>query len=121
MIGALLLATAHGQEDRCNRPWPVQLPEAAPADKEQMLELQTSVKDYMARANDYLACNEEVVTEIRADAVDLEDAVALDEAEQQIRVWVSRYNNTVDEMHAVGERFNALVREYKGIEAEGEG
>ena len=121
IVSMLLCTLAHAQEDRCSRPWPVQLPDAAPADKEQMLELQTSVKDYIARANDYLTCNEEVVAEIRTEAAGLEDAIAIDEAEQQIRVWVSRYNNTVDEMHAVGERFNALVREYKGVEPEGDG
>lgn len=113
LITLLSAAPAIGQEEDCSRPWPVQLPAVPPGDEEAMLELQSKVKDYLDKANEYLACNEDVVAGIRRERAALGEDANPTELDQRIQVWVSRYNNTVDEMHVVGDRFNALVRAFR--------
>ena len=113
-IGVLacgLSFSAFSQEE-CDRPWPVMIPEETP-DKDTMLELQGKVKDYLAAAEAYLACNEEAQGNIVLDPSDPESvAAAQDELDKLLR----RFNNTVDEMHVVGENFNEQVRAYKAAQ-----
>ena len=78
-----------------------------------MLELQNSVKTFLSEAESYLACNEDVVKGLNKRKERLDGASEIAEADQKINVWLSRYNNTVDEMHAVGDRFNQLVKAYR--------
>ncbi len=94
----------------CDKPWPVDVPDGKTATKEEMLEAQKAIKDYLADADTYLVCLEE---EGRAVKVDPEDQEALQEAMEEQAIRTRRHNAMVDEMHMLAERFNQTVRAYK--------
>lgn len=97
----------------CERPWPVPIPDAESATKEQMLEAQTVVKEYLAVAEAYLACLDEEAAAIQ---VDEQDWDAAQEAAMQKKILDRRYNAASDEMLVVAERYNQTVRAYKARE-----
>lgn len=109
LAACLMTFSALAQEENCDRPWPVLIPEETP-NKETMLELQRKVKDYLASAEEYLACNEEAQGNILLDPSDPDSVAA---AQEELDKLQRRFNNTVDEMHVVGENFNKQVRAYK--------
>lgn len=94
----------------CSRPYPLNLPREAPASQDAMLSLQAEVKAYLAEADAYLSCNEQ---EQRALAQSVKDGADADEVQVQVQILLTRYNNTVDEMHVVGDRYNDLVQSFK--------
>ncbi len=112
-LATACLLSAPLAAEECFRPYPVTLPAEPPAGEPDMLELQGKVKDYLAEANAYLDCNE---AEQRALEATVKNEVGDDDAQVQIQILVTRYNNTVDEMHVVGDRYNQLVRAFRGDE-----
>lgn len=108
IIFAVLLPLAAAAE--CERPWPVEVPDGATASKEEMLEAQKAVKDYLARADEYLLCLEEEEAAVKVDA---EDPEAVQAAAEEKVVRARRHNAAVDEMEQVAEQFNQTVRAYK--------
>ena len=100
------------QDEDCNRPWPVLVPREMP-DREVMVELQRKVKAYLDAADIYLACNEAAQAAIK---VDPQDADSIRQGEHKRDALARRFNNTVDEMHVVGEQYNQLVRAFKATD-----
>ena len=112
LAACLITFSALSEESECERPWPVLIPEETP-NKEQLLEMQRKVKAYLAAAEAYLACNEEEQAAIQVDPNDSESVAY---GQEQLDILLRRYNNTVDEMHVVGENFNEKVRAYKAAQ-----
>ncbi len=69
----------------CSKPVQPELPEVGSAVLAQMVKAQKDVKKYLALSDEYLACQGDK----------------------------KRYNAMIDEMKAVGDDFNALVKDYK--------
>ncbi|MDJ0652944.1 MAG: hypothetical protein QNJ40_02240 [Xanthomonadales bacterium] len=94
----------------CDKPYKVEIPDGATATKEDMVTTQKAVKAYMAEADVYLGCLEEEQSKL-ATAILSEEALAEASAK-----WSRRHNAMVDEMHGVGDEFNAAVRAYKAAQ-----
>jgi hypothetical protein len=53
LMATLLVASSAWSQERCDRPWPANIPESVES-REQLLEIQREVKDYLALADAYL-------------------------------------------------------------------
>ena len=100
-VTACVCATAHA-ESACER---LPLPElnySADMELAKVVEMQTSVKEFVASGEAYLKC------------IDGEKAKAGEEASDEQRgEWLALYNAAVDDMKTTADRFNGIVREYK--------
>jgi hypothetical protein len=86
----------------CEYPEEVTIPEGATADKDDMLEGQKGVKQYMADMQGYIDC------------LDQESQVNVDDQSEEEKVLhVKRHNAAVEAMETVAARFNEQVRAYK--------
>lgn len=94
----------------CDYPKRVDIPDGTTASKEQMLEGQNSVKDYMAAMEDYLACIEKEEKDTLADMPDISE----EELANRDAALTKKYNAAVQEMELLAARFNEEVRAYKG-------
>ena len=103
LAAAILLSTSAWAQQGCERPWPVEIPDNA-ASKDEMLAVQTRVKQYLKEGEAYLSCNDAAQQRLSPDAAT---------SAQTLRIYIGLYNNTVDEMKVVGDKFNLLVRKYK--------
>ena len=88
---------------KCTYPDAPTIPNGRKASEEEMLEAQSALKAFLAAGEEYTSCLQGVEASWGEEATD-----------EQRAVMVIFYNKAVDEMHAVGDMFNAAVRAYKG-------
>lgn len=94
----------------CDYPERVTIPNGANATKEEMLDGQKGVKDYVAKMETYLDC---IVEEEKAARAAIEDMTP--EVEQQREdMLTKKYNAAVEEMEKLAAAFNVEVQAYKG-------
>lgn len=107
IFAALLLSAplAHA----CDYPQRVGVPNGSTATKEEMIEGQRGIKDYLAAMDEYLACIEAAEQDTVA-GIDEPDE---DAKQQRIEMFNKKYNAAVQEMNLVAEEFNLQVRAYK--------
>ncbi len=86
----------------CPYPAEIEIPNGAKATKEEMVTANTSMKAYMAKVDDYLACLDREEAEI-GDAV----------TDEQKQLHTSRHNTAVDALNALAARYNEQVQAYK--------
>ncbi len=108
MLAIALTASA----ETCEKPYKVEIPKGAKANKEVLIETQKKVKNYMAEGDAYLECLAKEEKNM-ATAVMSEEAI---EEERELRN--RRHNAMVDEMQLVGDDFNTQVRAYKAANAD---
>jgi hypothetical protein len=108
-IGGLLATSAFASTAlaNCDQPSVVAVPEGENSTMEILLAAQTSVKDYMAAMEAYLACiNEEL------------EAAGDDAAASFKSLMVTRHNTAVAEMETVAAAFNEQVQAYRAANPE---
>ena len=93
----------------CDYPQRVGVPDGATATKEQMIDGQRSIKDYLTAMEAYLACIEAAEQETVANLNETDEAAK----QQRIGMFNKKYNAAVEEMNLVAEEFNVQVRTYK--------
>ena len=106
-IAAFLLVApaAHA----CDYPARAKIVNGSTATKDEMIDSQKSVKDYMAAMENYLACLEKEEEQARA-ALESADEEMLRERDE---VLAKKHNAAVEEMEIVAAEFNEQVRAYK--------
>lgn len=102
-----LLCTA--QVFACDYPSRVDVPNGSSATKEQMIEGQRSVKQYVASMEAYLDC---LLEEEKTARMNMED---LSPEDEQLRedMLNKKYNAAVEEMEKVAAQFNNEVQAYR--------
>lgn len=109
LICSLALSLLASSALACDYPSRVEVPNGDTATKEEMIEVQRSVKDYVATMESYLDCllEEEKTARNRIEDLSPED--------EQLRedLLNKKYNAAVDEMEVIVARFNAEVQAYK--------
>ena len=109
-VSALVLAfvvAAGASGADCNYPKKIDVPNGAQASKDEMLEGQRAMKDYMADMNGYLDC-------IEAETIaSIEEGEAPEVTAERRRLLSEKHNAAVDEMERLAAEFNAQVRAYK--------
>ena len=93
----------------CDYPQRVLVPNGNTATKEDMLEGQRKVKQYVSDMDTYLECIEREETQAREAIADLQPE---DEQERE-EVFNKKYNAAVDEMERLAAQFNAEVQAYR--------
>ena len=93
----------------CDYPQRVGVPDGATATKEQMIEGQRDIKDYITAMEEYLACIEAAEQDTVAGVNETDE----DSKQQRIGMFNKKYNAAVEEMNLVAEEFNVQVRAYK--------
>jgi len=93
----------------CDYPTKVIVPNGTTATKEDMLEGQKAIKQYVADMEAYLDC---IVAEEQSARAEMDDLDA--EAEQQREDMLNKkYNAAVEEMETIAAAFNSEVQAYK--------
>src|SRR6185436_5884561 len=103
-VFALICCVAGARALACDYPPTAPaIPDGKTATSEQMVDAQTSVKDYVSKMEAYIAC------------LDQEVAKAGEEppSEAQQHIHVEKHNAAVDEMQNVADKYNAEVRAFK--------
>jgi hypothetical protein len=102
VIAVALVASSSYVFAACEQPSMVAVPDGATTTMDELLAAQTSVKNYMAQMEIYLAClNEELET-------------AGDDAPAEFKsLMVNRHNSAVTEMETVAAAFNEQVQAYR--------
>lgn len=93
----------------CDYPNRILIPNGNTASKDEMLEGQRAVKQYVSEMEAYLQCIED---EEAAARLTMEEMSAEDEEERE-RVFSKKYNAAVDEMERTAAQFNAEVQAYR--------
>jgi hypothetical protein len=93
----------------CDYPRKPDIPIGSKASKEEMLNGQRSVKDYISRMEAYLDCIAKEEQETVATMGDLSE----EEKISREAALSKKHNAAVDEMNLVAARFNEEVRSYK--------
>lgn len=93
----------------CEYPERVSIPNGTTATKEDMLEGQRGVKDYVATMQTYLEC---IVDEEKRARATIEDLSPEDE-QQREDMLNKKYNAAVDEMERTAAQFNVEVQAYR--------
>ncbi len=106
---SLVLLSAAPLVFACDYPQRVGVPDGATATKEQMIEGQRDIKDYITAMEEYLACIEKAEQETVAGIVEADE----ESKQQRIGMFNKKYNAAVEEMNLVAEEFNVQVRAYK--------
>jgi len=108
----LLASLFAAQVIACEYPSRVEIPNGNAASKEQMIEGQTKVKQYVATMEAYLDCLLEEEKNARNGMDDLSPE------DEQLRedMLNKKYNAAVDEMEKVAARFNDEVQAYRNKE-----
>lgn len=88
----------------------VEMPDGATASKDEMIDTQKAVKDYIAAMEDYLDC---LKKEHAAAVAEAGEDVDAEVAARREAMYTKRHDAAVDQMHLVGARFNEQVRAYK--------
>lgn len=93
----------------CDYPERPKSPNGASASKEQMLDGQRAIKDYMSAMEAYLAC----IDQEEQDAVAALEDPSDDELKSREAAITKKYNAAVQEMELTAAKFNDEVRAYK--------
>lgn len=93
----------------CEYPSRVDVPDGATASRDDMLESQQAVKDYMSAMEEYLACIEQEEKDTVATMPDITE----EELAKRGATLAKKHNAAVEEMEIVAARFNEAVRDYK--------
>lgn len=93
----------------CDYPQRVKIPNGATATKDEMIDGQRAVKDYMASMDEYLACIDKEEKDTLATMSEISD----EEREVRAAALVKKHNAAVEEMELIAARFNEEVRAYK--------
>ena len=93
----------------CDYPQRVKIPNGATATKDEMIDGQRAVKDYMASMDEYLACIDKEEKDTLATMSEISD----EEREVRAAALVKTHNAAVEEMELIAARFNEEVRAYK--------
>lgn len=96
----------------CDYPARVEIPDGLTADKDQMLEAQRAVKQYVSDMESYLDC---IVAEEKAARSDMVDLPPEDE-QQREDLLNKKYNAAIEEMERTAAAFNVEVQAYRGRE-----
>lgn len=93
----------------CDYPSRIDMPNGNSASRDDMIEGQRSVKEYVALMEEYLDC---IVAKEKSERAQAED---LSSEQEQARedMLNKKYNAAVDEMEKVAAQFNAEVRAFK--------
>ena len=94
----------------CDYPTRITLASGATATKEEMIESQKSVKNFVSEMEVYLAC---LLEEEKVARSSIEDLAPEDE-QQREEMLNKKYNAAVEEMEKVAAQFNSEVQAYKG-------
>ena len=100
LTSASLFMAATAQAN-CNFPGNVEIPDGSTVTEAELIATQSTVKQYMAAVETYLACLEEETK-----------ALGPDITEDQIRVHDMKHNAAVDEMEKLASEFNAEIRSF---------
>lgn len=109
LIGGIVLSIAPAIF-ACDYPARVDVPNGGTATKEDMLQGQRDVKQYVADMEAYLDC---IVAEEREARSEMEGLQPEDE-QQREDMLNKKYNAAVDDMEKVAARFNIEVQAYRG-------
>lgn len=112
LIASLVLFIAAPSVFACDYPSRVDIPSGMTATKEEMLQAQRDVKQYVADMEAYLDC---IVTEEKTLRSEMTDLAPEDE-QQREDLLNKKYNAAVDEMETVAASFNSEVQAYRGRE-----
>lgn len=93
----------------CDYPARAKITNGATASKEDMLESQKSVKEYMAAMEAYLACLEQEEADAVAGLGELSD----EEKANREAALTKKYNAAVEQMEIIAAQFNEEVRAYR--------
>ena len=93
----------------CDYPNRVMIPNGGTATKDEMLEGQRGVKDYVAAMEVYLECIIEEEKSARAAIEDLQP----EQEQQREEALNKKYNAAVDEMERIAAQFNAEVQAFR--------
>jgi hypothetical protein len=96
----------------CDYPKRVLIPNGNTATKEEMIEGQRGVKQYVADMNMYLEC----LVEEEKQARDAMDELPPEVEQEREDLLNKKYNAAVDEMERVAAQFNAEVQAYRAKE-----
>lgn len=94
----------------CDYPARVDIPNGVTATKEEMLQAQRDVKQYVTDMETYLDC---IVSEEKAARSEMMDLQPEDE-QQREDMLNKKYNAAVDEMETIAATFNSEVQAYRG-------
>ena len=93
----------------CDYPAKVDVPNGGTATKDEMLQGQRNVKQYVADMEAYLDC---IVAEEKAALLEIDD-ISPDDEQQRSDMLNKKYNAAVDEMERVAAAFNSEVQAYR--------
>lgn len=93
----------------CDYPKRADIPNGSTASKDEMIDGQRAVKDYMATMEAYLACIEKEEDDMLASMPDISE----EDRTSRRAALTKKYNAAVQEMEIVAARFNEEVRAYK--------
>ena len=112
LVAFLLLALAAPSVFACDYPSRIDIPSGVTATKEEMLQAQRDVKQYVANMEAYLDCIVAEEKSVRSEMTDL----APEDEQQREDLLNKKYNAAVDEMETVAAAFNSEVQAYRGRE-----
>lgn len=98
----------------CNYPSRVEIPNGLTVEKDDMLEAQGAVKQYVSDMEAYLDC---IVVEEKEALAEIDDLPA-EEEQQREDMLNKKFNAAVEEMENVAAAFNAEVQAFRGREEE---
>jgi hypothetical protein len=102
LITAFCLLFSAAASANCDFPGSVEVPDGGTASEAELVASQAAIKQYMASAEEYIAC-------LDAEA----EAIGPEITEDQVRIRDMRHDSAVDEMEKLAAEFNAQVRAYK--------
>ncbi len=102
LITAFFLLFSAGANANCTFPSSLEIPDGSTASEAELVASQTAIKQYMASAEEYIAC-------LDGEA----EAIGPEITEDQVRIRDMRHDAAVDEMEKLAAAFNAEVRAYK--------
>ncbi len=108
-VSAIVLLGFSASAFACDYPDRAEIPNGSTATRDEMLEGQRAVRDYIAAMEEYLACIEE------EEAATLETLTDIGEEERvnRERALTVKHNAAVEEMELLAARFNEEVRLYR--------
>ena len=102
LITAVSLLLSASASANCDFPNSIAVPDGNTASESELVASQAAIKQYMASAEDYIACLDEEA-----------EAIGPEITEDQMRMRDMRHDSAVDEMEKLASEFNAQVRAYK--------
>lgn len=106
---ATTLFTLSAASYACDYPSKVDIPNGSTASKEEMIDGQRDVKDFVAKMEVYLEC---LVAEEKSTRAQMDDLTAEEEQARE-DMLNKKYNAAVDDMEKVAAQFNDQVQAYR--------